>query len=595
MLWGQGQAGASRHFNFGFQGAWEKRVAHAAKVWKHARQFFTKGWAMKGQFVAGLLLLGGLAVQGAEAVPASAPALQLSDKFPRIKAPGTGRLAVQLTAGGEANYPLYYFIPSISRDGKYLVHHRYANKMVQLWRLNLQTAELVQLTHANGTNTDWHPWSSERGLGGVMDYRSTLNVARNLVIYFDRNQARGVDLETLKDEPLFTLPPDREAIGQNTTTPDGQWFVYIDAPAGAQNPRSCQGAKLMAFNLDKHAQKMLFMIDNAIHHALTYDATHFIVNHPPGHNGIIWTDLTGGRWSELREGDPGAQGHSCHQLPTVQGISYEVFGAGPCAISGLYDPFTRRRFEFNLPPQFAYTHTGWDRTGRLWFWETTGKAGHSLWYLEKMDRATGGVFKPLTGHWPLAASGQRGHFHPQLTPDRRWVQMTGGDEQRRAQIFLLDASDLPDTAGISQDLLSATGANDVHVPGQLIAAPETPARRVRLGGDALAEMVFDDASQAYRGTPYIFLGDETIQQKFLVAPKPDQQIALLWGAKNDQRTATLKINGTAVEVAGGGYDGFRWLVVPVPAGVTGSAYDLTLEKAAHGKAAFVAALRVTGK
>ena len=65
---------------------------------------------MKWSIVVGLLLLGGLAAQGAEMATAAAPALRLSDKFPRIKAPGTGRLAVQLTAGGEANYPLYYFI-----------------------------------------------------------------------------------------------------------------------------------------------------------------------------------------------------------------------------------------------------------------------------------------------------------------------------------------------------------------------------------------------------------------------------------------------------------------------------------------------------
>ena len=67
------------------------------------------------------------------------------------------------------------------------------------------------------------------------------------------------------------------------------------------------------------------------------------------------------------------------------------------------------------------------------------------------------------------------------------------------------------------------------------------------------------------------------------------------GAKNDQRTATLKVHGIAVELAGGGYDGFRWLSVPVPAGVTGAAYEITLEKSAHGKAAFVAALRLTDK
>jgi hypothetical protein len=39
--------------------------------------------------------------------------------FPRIAAPGTGRPAIQLTSGPAFNYPLYYYIPSITRDGRF--------------------------------------------------------------------------------------------------------------------------------------------------------------------------------------------------------------------------------------------------------------------------------------------------------------------------------------------------------------------------------------------------------------------------------------------------------------------------------------------
>jgi hypothetical protein len=87
--------------------------------------------------------------------------------------------------------------------------------------------------------------------------------------------------------------------------------------------------------------------------------------------------------------------------------------------------------------------------------------------LEKIDPKQGGLFVPLTGDWPISTPGQRGHFHPQLTPDRRWILMTGGDHQKRSQIFLLDASDLKDTQGISRDLLSITGQNDIHLPGTI--------------------------------------------------------------------------------------------------------------------------------
>lgn len=534
----------------------------------------------------------GLLVCAVAAAMAEQPPLKLSDKFPHRKAPGTGRLAVQLTTGGEACYPLYYFTPSISRAGKYLVFHRYENKTVQLWRLNLATAESVQLTHATGAETDWRPWQREPGLGGIMDYRSTLNVARNLVVYFDRNQAHAIDLETLHDEPLFALPDGREPIGQNTTTPDGNWLAYIDAPAGAQNPKPCKGAKLMAYNFDTHEQKIVCTVDNAIHHVLAYDNEHFIVNHPPHHNGIIWTDLTSGQWTELREGDPGVNGHSCHQLPTTRGISYEVFGAGPCVSSGLYDPLTRRRFEFYLPKEFAYTHTGWDRDCRLWFWETTGKLGHSLWYLEKIDRNTGGVFKPLTGNWPIATAKQRGHFHPQLTPDRRWVLMTGGDDQKRSQIFLLDVSDVPDTAGITPALCSATGEHDIHIPGQLTGQPALSQARVTLGGAALAEIKFDEGGETYAGEPYRFLGSSAIEFTLPIAPQSGHVLQLRWGAKNDERTATLTVNGHSVPLASGGYSGFRWLSVPVPAGVSGEHYEIKLEPAAAGKPAFLAAIRL---
>ncbi len=527
-------------------------------------------------------------------VDAQTPLLTLSEKFPRGKAPGTGRETVQLTSGEAACYPLYYFTPSISRNGKFLVYHRYEKKNVQLWRLNLATAENVQLTHATGTNTDWHPWQREAGLGGVMDYRATLNVARNLLVYFDGRQARAIELESLREQPLFELPAGREAIGQNTTTPDGQWLLYIDAPAGAEYQKPCVGAKLMAYNFDTHEQQMVFNVDNAIHHVLAYDNSHFIVNHPPGHNGIMWTALGSGQWCELRWGDPGVVGHACHQLPTARGISYEVFGAGRCVVSGLYDPFARRRFEFFLPKEFAYTHTGWDREGRLWFWETTGRAGHSLWVLEKMDRVAGGRFKPLTGHWPLVAAGQRGHFHPQLTPDRRWVLMTGGDDNQCAQVFLLNVADVPDTEGLDASLLSATGANDVRVPGQLIGAPAIEMERVKLGGDALATVEFN-SGQSYAGEAYRYLGDGAIELTLPVAPKPGQILELRWGAKNDDRQATLTMNGKQFPLRSGGYNGYRWLGVPVPAAIGGEKYEIKLEAPEKGKAAFVSAVRVQEK
>ncbi|KKK56358.1 hypothetical protein LCGC14_3065340 [marine sediment metagenome] len=161
--------------------------------------------------------------------------MPLSDRFKRLTAPETGRAAIQLTSGDAFCYPLYYFIPTFTKDAKYLIYHRAEKGEVQLHRLNLRDGKSVQLTHGDTPKTRWKNWCVESGRG-VLDHRSVLNVARGEVIYFTGplgNDARLVDVRTLKDRPLFTLPDDREAVGQNCATPDGQWLIYIDNPQRA--------------------------------------------------------------------------------------------------------------------------------------------------------------------------------------------------------------------------------------------------------------------------------------------------------------------------------------------------------------------------
>jgi hypothetical protein len=68
----------------------------------------------------------------------------------------------------------------------------------------------------------------------------------------------------------------------------------------------------------------------------------------------------------------------------------------------------------------------------------------------------------LVGNWPTYGGGQKAHFHPRLTPDRRWILLTAGDPRTQTNhLFLLDVSDLADTEGISADRLSAAGENDM--------------------------------------------------------------------------------------------------------------------------------------
>ncbi len=397
-----------------------------------------------------------------QATGARAMEIELSNTYKRLKAPETGRLAVQLTDGEGFTYPLYFFIPSITRDGKYLIYHRAAHGEVQLYRLNFATGQSRQLTHAECPDTQWRPWCVDSGRG-VLDHRSVLNVARNLVIYFDGNDVHAVDVETLKDELLFVIPEGREAYGQNCATPDGKWLVYIHTPRGSVWGKPCKGAAVVAYNFDTKEQRTLCRIDSAIFHVTAYDNERFIVTHPADHAGMLLTDLNSGRIELLRDGDPGVRGHLIHCHVTSRGISYEV---PEVQLSGLYDPLTRRRFEFPFPKHFQYIHTGRDPEGRLWFYENSSGWDkfdvHDIHALVRLDRQEGDRWLRLTGTWPTFGGGQKAHFHPQLTPDRKWILMTGGDTTTRTNhIFLLDASDLKDSEGISTELLSATGANDI--------------------------------------------------------------------------------------------------------------------------------------
>lgn len=395
--------------------------------------------------------------------------MPVADSFKRLKAPETGRPAVQLTSGNAFCYPLYYFIPTITQDARYLVYHRAEDDEVQLFRLDLRSGDSARLTQGTCSKTQWRYWCVESGRG-VLDHRSVLNVARGEVVYFDGNRVHTVDVDTLDDKFLFEMPDDREPIGQNCTTPDGRWLVYVDAPRGSSRRQPCKGATVTAYNFDTKEHRVLASIDVAIHHVVAYDDHHFVFCHPLQHNGIMMTDLDGGAYLELRHGDPGARGHLCHFLMTRRGIAYEVPGL---AYSGLYEPLTRRRFEFKLPDNLGYVHTGWDPEGRLWFYECSGKT-HQMIALVRLDEEKGNEWLQLCGDWPTYGGGQKAHFHPQITPDRNWILFTGGDPATQTNhIFLLDASDLKDVEGISAELLSPTGENDAtraKPPKELMAA-----------------------------------------------------------------------------------------------------------------------------
>ena len=115
-----------------------------------------------------------------------------------------------------------------------------------------------------------------------------------------------------------------------------------------------------------------------------------------------------------------------------------------------------------------------------------------------------------------------------------------------------------------------------------------------LPDDANAVAWIRGGEEVYRGTPYTFLGQSDWQVAFDVKPQPGAALELLWGSKNDRRSAVVVVNGLPLPVSSGaGTDGFRWLRLPLPDGaIKGERFDVLL-KPGDGKAAFIAEVRLT--
>lgn len=111
------------------------------------------------------------------------------------------------------------------------------------------------------------------------------------------------------------------------------------------------------------------------------------------------------------------------------------------------------------------------------------------------------------------------------------------------------------------------------------------------GEKAAAWMRFENTPEQHAGKPYLWLGDGRIELAIDVKPAADHALYLLWGSKNDARTAKLVVNGKSQTVEGGGYDGFRWRKVALPDDLTGDQYQISIRQTG-GKAAFLAEVRL---
>jgi len=376
--------------------------------------------------------------------------MQVGDSFTserrEFRDPETGRRVIQLTLGDCFDYHLYYFIPSMTRDGRTVIFHRHEGDEVQMYRLDIEAGETVRLTDAKTPNALWRPWLQEAG-HGVRDLLSAFNTETDELVYLDDNQIRAVHIFSLADRLLYEVPDDRVPCGLTGVSPDGKHFVFVHADrewweaSSHEQPRKyeAEGGRLDVLELETGTVRTLVQLNTWITHSNFYDNTRILFCHLATEEAILMTDLCGGHYVHLRTQDE--RGKTCHYQATSKGIVYEVGGR----LVGLCDPDAMTFTEYEVGPAYV-SHIGLDPEARLWFYESGTPDGRTIQYIPELRPGRVNEAIPLMSPMETYWLGQRSHLHPQLTPDRRSILFTGGDARNRTNhIFLLDVEDLADT------------------------------------------------------------------------------------------------------------------------------------------------------
>jgi oligogalacturonide lyase len=121
--------------------------------------------------------------------------------------PQTGRGVCQLTDSPAEDYHLYFYNPTVTPDGRYLIFYSERTGLSNLFRLELTSGEIVQLTDVSPARADYWPFTAP--LKGVAACLSAIGSGGREVFYFEGSNLMGVEVETCQSRRLLTVPADR--------------------------------------------------------------------------------------------------------------------------------------------------------------------------------------------------------------------------------------------------------------------------------------------------------------------------------------------------------------------------------------------------
>lgn len=121
--------------------------------------------------------------------------------------PLTGRRVRQLTNSPAENYHLYFYNSSDTPDGKYLIFLSERTGVSNLFRLDFQSGEIMQLTDAKPLRAEYWPFSA--AVQGVSACLPAIGNHGQEVFYFEGTNLFAVEIEDLHRRQLLSLPANR--------------------------------------------------------------------------------------------------------------------------------------------------------------------------------------------------------------------------------------------------------------------------------------------------------------------------------------------------------------------------------------------------
>ncbi len=369
----------------------------------------------------------------------------------------TGRRVVQLTDSPAEDYHLYFYNPTITRDGKYLIFISERTGISNLFRLDLGTGEIVQLTDSEPTRADYYPFTYKPiyGVGACLPA-----LGAREAFYFSGNDLWAVDFETLRTRRLLHVVDDRRpsvlhANASGTTLVFATWdeklFAdrsqrayagagFANAPFFQETASTIMRVDVASGRCDEILRRERFWINHVLIHPTNPELVEYcheysdlpdrmwLLNTSSGHDMPI-PGQAANEWIE-------------HEFWNRDGTRIYFHGGAanddPAGFCGWYDLAAGKQERFyHRTPGRAYGHYNLHPEGQTMVTDGEAYPG-CISRVQLRDNVQ--IFEPLCRHDSYKYDDdQRCHPHPSFSPDGSQVIFTS-NRTGTSNVYLTDWS-----------------------------------------------------------------------------------------------------------------------------------------------------------